>query len=438
MHLPIVKPLAFVMDAIDVMRTMGAHLTAPQRANLALLVSGMILLRTLTLSQICLSWLYKRSISALSHFFSYAGLSGQNLMAYAVKVAAITIKLAGVKGKLAIDDTMEHHSRFCKCIKNVYWLFDHVLQTHCNAKCIVFAYFIVNEKIRFPIGWRVYRKNGQEKWKLALELIDMAIELGLSLEVVLFDSWYCVSGMISGLEQRKLRFISEVKSSHTTEFLIEKKICRFSIAKLFQYAEVLGVKRLLGLAQEGEVFAEKVLYEATEIVAYLRAFKGKFKLIRSVDLRSGACKVFITNELSWEASKILGTYSYRWLIEEFFKNAKEMFGLEKACIRSEQGGALALFLVSFADLLVSLQLWKSTHEHPEKRLPTVSAVIACAVEENLKNLIPLIQDPLHLSKIIEIWQKSLNRQKARARKERKNLAAVCIPGSLIEAEQGAA
>jgi len=161
MHLPIVKPLAFVMDAIDVMRTMGAHLTAPQRANLALLVSGMILLRTLTLSQICLSWLYKRSISALSHFFSYAGLSGQNLMAYAVKVAAITIKLAGVKGKLAIDDTMEHHSRFCKCIKNVYWLFDHVLQTHCNAKCIVFAYFIVNEKIRFPIGWRVYRKNGR-------------------------------------------------------------------------------------------------------------------------------------------------------------------------------------------------------------------------------------------------------------------------------------
>jgi hypothetical protein len=143
-----------------------------------------------------------------------------------------------------------------------------------------------------------------------------------------------------------------------------------------------------------------------------------------VDQRSGACKIFITNELSWEAHKILGSYSYRWLIEEFFKNAKELFGLEKACIRSEQGGALALFLVSFADLLVSMQLWESVHEHPNKRLPTVSAVMACAVEENLKNLLPLIADPVELQKIVEVWQKILDQQKAKVRKERKRLVPV--------------
>jgi hypothetical protein len=362
-------------------------------------------------------------------------------MAYAVKIAVAIMKLNEVKGKLAIDDTMEHHSRFCKCIKNVYWLFDHVLNTNCKAKCIVFAYFIINEKIRFPIGWRVYKKNGLEKWKLALELVDWAIELGLSLEVVLFDSWYCVSGMISGLKKRKLRFISEVKASNLVEFLFENKLCRCSVAKLFQYGAVLGEKRLLGLAKEGEACAEKVLYEATEIVAYLRAFRDKFKLVKSVDQRSGACKIFITNELSWEASKILSTYSYRWLIEEFFKNAKELFGLEKACIRSEQGGAIALFLVSFADLLISLQLWKSIHEHPEKRLPKVSAIIACAVEENLKNLLSLIEDPLHLHRIIEIWQKFLDQKKAQVRKERKNLVPV-VPGGPIgltlEARQNAA
>jgi hypothetical protein len=259
MQLPVIKPLSFVTDAIEAMYAAGLHLTVPQRRNLALLVSSMILLRTLTLSQICLGWLYKRSVNTLSHFFNYAGLSGQNLMAYAVKIAVATVKLNRVKGKLAIDDTMEHHSRFCKCIKNVYWLFDHVLNANCNAKCIVFAYFIINEKIRFPIGWRVYKKNGLEKWKLALELVDWAVELGLSLEVVLFDSWYCVSGMISGLKKRKLRFISEVKASNLVEFLFENRLCRCSIAKLFQYGAILGQKRLLGLAKEGEACAEKVL-----------------------------------------------------------------------------------------------------------------------------------------------------------------------------------
>jgi hypothetical protein len=421
---PVIKPLSFVTNAIKAICAAGAHLTTPQQANLALVMSGMILLQTLTISKICMGWLCKRSVSALSHFFNYAGLNGHILMAYAVKVAATIMQLTGVQGRLAIDDTMEHHSRFCRCIKNVYWLFDHVLQANCNAKCLVFAYFVVNEKIRFPIGWRVYRKNGPEKWKLALELIDEALALGLSLEVVLFDSWYCVSGMIAGIKARKLRFISEVKSSHTVEFQTQHGRAKCSIAKLFQYGDVLGIKRALGLVKQGVDYAEKVLYETVEIVAYLRAFEGKFKLVRSVDQRSGACKIFITNELSWEAHKILGSYSYRWLIEEFFKNAKELFGLEKACIRSEQGGALALFLVSFADLLVSMQLWESVHEHPNKRLPTVSAVMACAVEENLKNLLPLIADPVELQKIVEVWQKILDQQKAKVRKERKHLVPV--------------
>ena len=63
MQLPVIKPLSFVIDAIEAMLTAGARLTIPQRINLALLVSSMILLRTLTLSQICLGLLYKRSIS---------------------------------------------------------------------------------------------------------------------------------------------------------------------------------------------------------------------------------------------------------------------------------------------------------------------------------------------------------------------------------------
>jgi hypothetical protein len=78
------------------------------------------------------------------------------------------------------------------------------------------------------------------------------------------------------------------------------------------------------------------------------------------------------------------------LIEEFFKNVKGFFGLEKACIRSEQAGALTLMLVSFADLLLSIQLWKNVHESSEKKLLTVSAIIAKAEYENISNLLEIL------------------------------------------------
>ena len=83
------------------------------------------------------------------------------------------------------------------------------------------------------------------------------------------------------------------------------------------------------------------------MVAYVSALKGKYLIVHSIDRRTGASKTFVCNERSWEAQKVLGEYSYRWMIEEFFGNAKGLCHLEEACIRSEQGGALALFLVSY-------------------------------------------------------------------------------------------
>jgi len=119
----------------------------------------------------------------------------------------------------------------------------------------------------------------------------------------------------------------------------------------------------------------------------MKAFKGKYRVIQSVDQRTQASKIFITNELNWEAQKVLEEYSYRWMIEEFFGNAKGLCGLEEACIRSEQGGAIELFLVSFVDLLVSVRLWESARECPKQKLPTVSAVFASAAEETCKLLL---------------------------------------------------
>jgi len=419
LKMPILKELCWVIEGVNGLDT---KLTKPQKTNLIRLLTAIILLSTTTLSTVAIGWMGTISVNALSHFMTYAGLKGEIFMASAVRFAIRSMGLKGAVVKLAIDDTMEHHSRFCKCIANVYNLFDHALGTYCQAKCIVFAYLIVNERIRFPIGWRVYQQGGKKKWELALELVDQAIAHGFTIYVVLFDSWYCVAPFTKALVSRKLTFISEMKSNNFAEFGVEgsKKNIKILITKLFEYGKHLCQDVFLGLKSNDEKKAERTLYKTQSINAYVLALGMRLKLIKSVDVRKGCYKIFVTNELSWDTKKVLEEYSYRWLIEEFFRNAKQLFGFEEASIRSEQGGAIKLFLVSFADLLVSLQLWRGIQNGSYKKLPTVSAILASAAEENLKCLLDT-SDHDTLKRIINNWLSICQKEQCKIRRERRSL-----------------
>ena len=419
LKMPILKELSWVINGVN---GLDAKLTKPQKTNLVRLLTAIILLSTTTLSSVATGWMDIISVNALSHFMSYSGISGETLMASAVRFVIRAMNLQGVAIKLVIDDTMEHHSRFCRCIANVYNLFDHALGTYCQAKCIVFAYVVVNERIRFPIGWKVYRQGGKKKWELALELVDQAIAYGFTIHVVLFDSWYCVENFIKALVKRKLIFISELKSNNVAEFAIEqgrgkRKRIKILISKMFEYGKHLCQDVHLGLKSNSEQKPERTLYKTQSMNVYVSALKMKLKVIKSVDIRKGCHKIFVTNELSWNTQKVLEEYSYRWMIEEFFRNAKQLFGFEEASIWSEQGGAIKLFLVSFADLLVSLQLWKSAQDGSHKRLPTVSAILAHAAEENLKALLET-SDPGTLQRIIDSWLRICRVEQKKERRER--------------------
>jgi len=139
LSLPTVRPLQFVKEAVQ---GLDCKLNACQMKNLCFVVTTMFISGSLCLSTISLSVLGRISTSALSHFFSYAGLNAAVLMTKAIEWAIRKMNLKGTSVRLAVDDTMKHHSKGCRCIKGVYWLFDHVLQACCNAKCIVFVYLV--------------------------------------------------------------------------------------------------------------------------------------------------------------------------------------------------------------------------------------------------------------------------------------------------------
>ena len=427
LHFPVLKPLAFVKEAVE---GLEYKLTKPQMANLMLILTAIITCRSLCLTTLSSTMLGDRSINALSHFFTYAGINAKKLMASAVAWAIRRMSLAGVAVRLAVDDTMKHHSRGAKKIANVYWLFDHVTQTNCNASCVVFVYLVISERIRFPVGWRVYRKGGLSKWKLAIEIIDDVRDMGLNISVVLFDSWFSVRGFVKKLERRELTFVGDMKSSNVLEYRLpdeDKTIVRLTISSLLKHGKFLFKKVCLGLKSNEEEQPEKILYQTYSKVAYVGAFRGKYLIVHSIDQRTNASKTFVCNELSWEARKVLEEYSYRWMIEEFFGNAKGLCGLEEACIRSEQGGAIALFLVSYVDLLISVELWKGVHDNSEGRSPTVSAIYAAASEENLRSFLADPNADENFEKVIAFWLESLQKAANKSRRIRKSLVEMDSP-----------
>jgi hypothetical protein len=423
---PVVKPLSFVSEAVY---ALDYKLTKTQQATLTILLTSVFLLGSLTLTTIATGWLMSFTVNRLSHFLKYSPLSATGVLLAATRWGLAYMGMQHATCKLVIDDTMEHHSKGCRTIANVYWLFDHVIGGCINARCIVFAYVVINECVRFPIGWRIYKRKGKNKWRLALELVDEAVDIGLSIDVVMFDSWFCVSGMINGLIKRKLLFIADLKSNHTAEFMVQDTLrsIRLNVNDVFKYAAHLGKSANLGLVnQEGGV-STQVLYETITMTLFIPAFNRKLRCVRSIDKRTSNEKILITNALCWEAAKIISTYSQRWLIEEFFKNVKGFFGFEKACIRSEQAGALTLMLVSFADLLLSIQLWKNIHESSQNKLLTVSAIIAKAESENINNLLDVFdEDSEKFRKIISTWLQMLEKRQYKERKARRNLQEVWI------------
>ena len=108
-------------------------------------------------------------------------------------------------------------------------------------------------------------------------------------------------------------------------------------------------------------------------------------------------------------------YFHRWVIEEFFRNAKQQLNMEGACVRSKQGVAITLFLLTCVDSLFHKEIAKLVSENLQTAPITVQSVIRLAVLENAENFVNLIKSSKG-EKFLERWIKQLKADALRRRK----------------------
>ena len=429
MKIPCAERLAFIVSGLTFLQP---ALTNAQFYNLTMVATALVLGGKFSLSAINRMWLGDKCVSTLSHFFSHAKFSTtemQNL--YALQIMHL-YKLQD--GYYCIDDTMKHHTNYCKWIHGVFVLFDHALKTNLKAICVVVLYYNNGGTIKFPIAHRIYYQdtgkmpwqNGKKsickpKYELAIEMLQWAIDKGFPLGVVLADSWFGSSPFVKGLKRLGMSYVIEIKPTLNVRTPCKElkltpkgKVAKnqYDLTKLPDVFKTILTFTKCGFAADKENGKEeKTLYHTKVITARLNSIAGKHRIVQSFDPTKKTTKYLLTNELTWEATKIISAYSHRWVIEEFFRNAKQLSDMEGATIRSEQGVTLSLCLVSWIDFLLHFENYKqSTAGKLPKEPLTVPSIVRQAQYDNLEAFVDRVQkDETMLEKWFEVERKSLKR-----------------------------
>ena len=443
MNIPCVTRLTWVVTGLVFVQP---ALTAIQYENLTMIATALLLGSGFNLSTISQMWLHAKCVSTLSYFFSDAKIDVKDAQIRYVKHALKVYNVVG--GYFIVDDTFNHHTRLCKWIHGVCVLFEHVLKTNLKALCIVVLYYSDGVLIKFPICFRIYyqeegkrmpwqrRKTGEYKknYVLAAEMLAWALNLGFPGCLVLADSWYGIGPFVNELKRLKLSSVLEIRASYTvkTPCTTPKLTPTGRLAK-HQYDEsnlstyftriVRGTR--CGFGRDLETGkAAHVLYDLKVATVRLKAIPGKHRLVESIDPTTHSTKYLLTNELTWEATKIVSAYSCRWVIEEFFRNAKQLTDMEGAMLRSEQGVTLALCLVFWLDFLLHRENHaQSTAGTLSQESLTIPSIVRQAQYANVKAFVEKVQqDEVFVTRWLEVEQKHINK----TRKVRKELIALEI------------
>lgn len=431
MKLPCAIKPAFIISGFSFLQPVLSNI---QFDNLVLIATALILGAKFNLSEISCMWLKDKSISALSEFLSDAKFSTIEMQRLHLLNMCSTYKIT--RGYFIIDDTMKHHTKFCKWIHGAQILFDHAFGTNLKATCIVFLYYSDGALSKFPITHRIfYQEKSSMPWRkhkdivhktkneLAIEMIEWAIDNGFPKCVVLADSWFCVEPFIKGLKRLKLDYVLEIKPNFNVKIACDKpkvtktgKLCKnqFNLVKLSEFFKKIHECIICGFeADEKEDKNEKVLYHTKICNVRLNSISGMHRIVESYDAKKQNVKYILTNILTWEATKIIKTYSCRWVIEEFFRNAKQLTDMEGATIRSEQGVTISLCLVSWIDSLLHFENWKRSVAGKLTKEPlTVPSMVRRAQYENMEAFIDRVnQDDEFVKKWLSVEKDRINRKR---------------------------
>jgi SRSO17 transposase len=222
--------------------------------------------------------------------------------------------------------------------------------------------------------FKALHEQFRTKINIAQMLVKQAIDQGVPFTTMLIDSWYLTPDLVKTLASDKIDWVSLLKRNRklkTQGFQIkdaEGKLIPWSKPEI----KVEDLVPLIPSTAYKPVETPSQTYWCFSLTVRLESY-GKVRLVISFansDL-TGTYAVLITNRTDWSPKQIVLSYLKRWPIETFYRDSKQLLGLNEYRIRSLKAIEAHWCLVFMAYSLLHLNCLPPSSTKRKGKRPTV-------------------------------------------------------------------
>jgi SRSO17 transposase len=242
------------------------------------------------------------------------------------------------EGVLIIDDTGVLKP-YAKKTEGVAYQHCPVLGTEALCNVAVASCYSINNRY-IPLEVKFYKTESEftmgkndpdfkSKLELAKELIADAVDKKIPFEFILFDAWYPASDVLTFIQERELKFISEVKSDRKVYFRNPeaRKSYFMQQDELVKLIKKHLWHKVKSFTHRGELIS---VYAFT---SRLKSTDFTVKVFVVFNNASGEIRTIISNDLGLSEKKAVLTYLERWAIERIFRELKDSFCFDHYQVR---------------------------------------------------------------------------------------------------------
>jgi hypothetical protein len=358
----------------------------PQKKQFARYLTGLMVCDKKNVTAINNAFVGHNDQSALNNWLTDSPWSDEDLDKARKEFAKEELDAKNIKhAVLIVDDTINHKSG--KHIEGVNIHFDHAEGKTVLGHQLVTTHLAAGE-YSIPLGFELFQRDeGQSEFQskndLAKQLIAKAVADGFLFDTVVADVWYFNYENTSFIEGLGKDWVAGCKINR----LIQIGGNYVSLCDYLKTVSKESFKEFIMQTLEGErhfwTFAKNVT---------LKTHHQRVRVVFSYeDKIEGEPKVLATNRLQWDVKTILETYLLRWRIDAFYRDAKQVLGLEDSEVRKLCGSKRHWLMVFLADTLLQFNpKVERLVERVKSGFETVGSTCRYAATEVLRSFIGLV------------------------------------------------
>ena len=375
-----------VLDALDQFGDLFA--SEPQRRHFAEYLTGLMVAQRKTVLGIHDEFAQTTDQSCLNRFLTVApwgveALNGRRLELLQKHPSTRYSE----QGVIPIDNTLI--DRDGELIPDAGWFWDHAEERHKIAQDYLFVNYVCTSGKHYPLEFRLFRKEEvcqarQEPFrnhtKLVCELINWVCERKIPGDFA-FDSYFTNAEILNHVHGqtdswgRPRGYVGDLKFNR-------KVIWKGQTLKASELATSIPAAS----RKELRIGDERQWYFTVTVQIPNVKHKVRIVVLWRYKNDAEACKILVTNRITWEVTRIVRVYRRRWTgTETFHRDGKQQLGLGDCQLRDDEGQTRHMNFVMLAYSLLMIQLRQGcAKEWAMQRLMTIGQACRAMTAETLR------------------------------------------------------